>query len=107
MMSLKTDFETQAYGQGYSEEHLRLVNAVIHLFGDGDLDAGLCKVKVSAAKEFVARKKPCGDRESSDAQEHQLEVIAMTHKLDKLQVKAETMASRAYEITCTIAPGNA
>ncbi len=46
------------------------------------------KVKVSAAKEFVARKKPRGDSELSQAQEHQLEVIAMTGKLDKPQVEA-------------------
>jgi hypothetical protein len=28
----------------------------MHLFGDGDLDAGHRKIKPSAAKEFVARK---------------------------------------------------
>ncbi len=66
---------------------------------------GHCKVKVSAAKEFGARKKPSGDRESSQAQERQLEVIAMTNKLDKPQVEAEAMASRAHELTDTIAPG--
>jgi hypothetical protein len=29
---------------------------VTHLFGDGDLDTGRCKVKASAAKEFIVRK---------------------------------------------------
>ena len=29
---------------------------VTHLFGDGDLDTGRCKVKASAAKEFIASK---------------------------------------------------
>jgi hypothetical protein len=65
MTSLGTDFEMHAYKQGYNEEHLRPINAVTHLFGDGDLDAGHCKVKASAMKEFVARKKPHGDREVS------------------------------------------
>jgi hypothetical protein len=60
MMSLGTDFETHAYRQGYSEEHLRPVSAVTHLLGDGDLNLDHCKVKASAAKEFVARKKPRG-----------------------------------------------
>jgi hypothetical protein len=56
MMSLGTDFEKHAYGQGYCEEHLRPANAVTLLLGDGDLgDADHCKVKASAAKEFVAR----------------------------------------------------
>ncbi len=105
MTFVRTDFEIQAYGQGYSEENLRPVNAVTHLFGDGDLDAGHCKAKSSAAKEFMARKKPHGDCESSQAQEHQLEVIAMTNKLDKPQVEAKAMASRAQELTRTAAPG--
>jgi hypothetical protein len=65
MMSLATDFEMHGFGQRYGEEHLRPANAATHLFGDGDLDVGHCKVKASAAKEFVARKKPRGDRELS------------------------------------------
>jgi hypothetical protein len=64
-------------------------------------------VKASDAKEFVARKKPLGGCELSQAQERQLEVVAMTNKLDKPQVEAEAMASRAHELTCTIAPGKA
>ena len=80
---------------------------VTHLFGDGDLDAGHHKVKASAAKEFVTRKKPSGDLELSQAQEHQLEVIAMTNKLDKPQEEAEAMASRAHELTQTIPSGKA
>ncbi len=55
-------------------------------------------MKASAAKEFVVRKKACGNRESSQAQEHQLEVIAMTNKLDTLQVEAKAMASRALSL---------
>jgi hypothetical protein len=106
MRSLGTDFETHAYGQGYSEEkHLRPVNAVTHLFGDGDLDAVHCKAKAPAAKEFVSRKKPHGDHELSQAQERQLVVIAMTNKSDKPQVEAEAIASRAHKLTRTIAPG--
>jgi hypothetical protein len=53
----------------------------------------------------VASKKPRGYCESPQAQEHQLEVIAMTNKLDKPQVEVETMASRAHELICTITPG--
>ncbi len=102
-----TYFKTHAYGQGYSEELLRPVYAVTHLFGDGDFDASHHKVKTSAAKKFVARKKPRGDCELSQAQEHQLEVIAMTDKLDKPQVEAEAMASKAHDLTQTIAPGKA
>ncbi len=56
MMTLRTDFEMHANWQGYAEEHLRLVNVVRHLLGDGDLDAGDHKVKTPAAKEFVTRK---------------------------------------------------
>jgi hypothetical protein len=108
MTSLGTDFEMLAYRQGYSEEHLWPVNAVAHLFGDGDLDAGHdCKVKASAAKEFVEMKKPQGDHELSQAQKHQLEVIVMTNKLDKPQVEAKAMVSRAHELTHTIPPGQA
>jgi hypothetical protein len=93
MTSLGTDFEMHAYRQGYSEEHLRPANAVTHLFGDGNLDVGHCKVKASAAKDFAARKKPRGNCELSQAQEHQLEVIAKTNKLDKPQVEAKAMTS--------------
>jgi hypothetical protein len=105
MTPLATDFEMHAFGQGYGEEHLRPANAATHLFGDGDLDVGHCKVKASAAKEFVARKKPRGDRELSQAQERQLKIIAMTNKLDQPQVMAEAMASRAHELTCTLHQG--
>ncbi len=45
MTSLGTDFETHAYRQGYDEEHMRSANAVTHLFGDGDLDAGHRRMK--------------------------------------------------------------
>jgi hypothetical protein len=48
MTSLRTDFEMHTYKQGYSEEHLRPVNDVAHLFGDGDLGLGHLKVKASA-----------------------------------------------------------
>ncbi len=95
------------YRQGYGKEQLGPVNAVTHLFGYGDLDVDHCKVKASAANELVVRKKPCGEHESSQAQERQLEVIVMTNKLDKPQVEAGAMASRAHELTHTIAPGNA
>ncbi len=56
MTTLGIDFEMHTYWQGYTEEHPRPVNVVTHLFGDGQLDAGHCKVKPSAAKEFVSRK---------------------------------------------------
>jgi hypothetical protein len=56
MMSLGTDFEMHACWHAYAEEHPRPVNVVIHLLGDGDLDAGHHKVKALIAKEFVARK---------------------------------------------------
>ncbi len=56
MTSLRNDFEMHTYWQGCTEEHLRPVNVIMHLFGDGDLDVGHCKVKTSAAKEFIARK---------------------------------------------------
>jgi hypothetical protein len=56
MTSLGTDSEMLAYWQGCAEEHLRPVNVVTHLFGDGNLDAGHCKVKALAAKEFLTRK---------------------------------------------------
>jgi hypothetical protein len=69
MMSPKTDFETHTYKQGYGEEHWRPVKAVTHLFEVGHLDVGHHKVKASAVKELVARKKPHGDCESSLAQE--------------------------------------
>jgi hypothetical protein len=92
MMSLGTDFEMHTYRQGYSKEHLRPVNAVTHLFEDGDLDAGHHKMKASVANEFVTRNKPHGDRELSLAQEHQLEVIAMTNMSDKPQVEVEAIA---------------
>jgi hypothetical protein len=104
MTSLRTDFEMHAYGQDYGEKHLKPVNTVTRLFGDGDLDADHGKVKASAVEEFAARKKPRGDRESPQAQECQPEVVAMTDKLDKSQVEADAMASRAHELTCTIAP---
>jgi hypothetical protein len=94
MMSLKTDFEMHTYMQGYGEEHLRPVNAVTRLFGDGDLDADNCKVKASAAKEFVARKKPRGD-------------CKLSHDQGKPQVEAEAMTSRAHELTRTIPQGKA
>jgi hypothetical protein len=81
MTSLLTDFEMHAKGQGYADKHLRAVNAVTHLFGDGDLDADCCKIMASAVKEFVARNKPSGESELSQAQEGQLEVIAMTNNL--------------------------
>jgi hypothetical protein len=55
MTPLRTDFEIHAYWQGYVEENLRLLNGVIHLLGDGDLDAGHHQVKGPTAKEFVAR----------------------------------------------------
>ena len=105
MTSLRTNFEMHVYGQGYSEKHVQPVNAVTHLLGDEDYDVGLSKVKASAAKEIVARKKPHGDCESSQAQECQLEVIAMTDKSNTPQMEAEAMASRAHMLTCTIAPG--
>jgi hypothetical protein len=105
MASLGTDFVMHAYGQGYGDEHLRSVNAVTHLFKDGDLNASHCNVKASAVKESVARKKPHGDHELSQGQECQLEVIEMTNKLDKPQVEAEAMASRAHELNHTILPG--
>jgi hypothetical protein len=56
MMILRTDFEMHAYWQGYAEEHPRPVNVVMHLLGDGDLNAGHHKVKAPAAKESVVRK---------------------------------------------------
>jgi hypothetical protein len=102
---LGTDFEMHTYMQGYGEEHLRPVNAVTRLFGDGDLDVDHCNEKASAAKEFVARKKPHEDRESSHAQERQLEIIVMTNKLGKSQVEVEAMASRAHELIRTKAQG--
>jgi hypothetical protein len=105
MMSLRTDFEMHAYGQGYGEEVMRSVNRVTNLFWDEDLDVGHHKVTAPVAKEYVARKKPLGNREPSQAQERQLVVITMTDKLDKPQVEAEAMASRAHELTGTIAPG--
>jgi hypothetical protein len=80
MTSLGNDLETHTYGQGYGEEHLRPINAVTHLFKDGDLDTGHHRVMASAAKECVARKKPFGDCELLQVQEHQLEAIAMTNK---------------------------
>jgi hypothetical protein len=107
MTSLATNFKMHPYGQRYGQEHLRPVNAVTYLFGDGDLDLGHCKMKVSAAKEFVARKKPRGDRGLSQAQEHQLEVIALNKVLDKSQVEAKAMTSRVHELTHTIPPGKA
>jgi hypothetical protein len=63
------------------------------------------KVKTSAAKDFAQTEKPHGNRESSQAQEGQLEVNPVTEELYKPQVKAEAMASKAYELTHTIAPG--
>jgi hypothetical protein len=56
MTSFGTDFEMHAYWQGYAEEHPRPVNVVMHIFGDGDLDADHRKVKASAAKDCAARK---------------------------------------------------
>ncbi len=56
MTSLRTDFEMYAYWQGYAEEHQRPVNVVMHLFGDGDLDAGHCRVKAFSVNEFIAKK---------------------------------------------------
>ncbi len=53
----------------------------------------------------MARKKPHGDHDLSQAKERQLEVIAMTNKLDMSQVVAEALVSRADELTRTIAPG--
>jgi hypothetical protein len=110
MMSLRIDFdfEMHAYVQGYNEEHLTPVIAIIHLFGDGDLSANRPKVKaLLAAKEFAARKKPHENHESSQAQKGQLKVIPVTDELDMLQVEAEVMASKAYELICTIAPDTA
>jgi hypothetical protein len=52
MTLLRTDFEMQ----GYSEEHLRCLKVVTHLFGDGDLDGGHHMVSPPTAKEFIARK---------------------------------------------------
>ncbi len=57
--------------------------------------------------ELVARKNSRGYLELSQAQERLLDVIAMTNGLDKPQVEAKAMASRAHEITCTIPPGKA
>jgi hypothetical protein len=51
-MPLGTNFEMH----GYAEECLKRVRVVMHLFGDGDLDAGHCMVSPPLAKEFVARK---------------------------------------------------
>ncbi len=44
-------------GRGMVRNTWRPVNAVTHLFGDGGLDGGHCKVNASDVKEFVARKK--------------------------------------------------
>jgi hypothetical protein len=55
-MSLGTDFEKHAYWKENAKEHPRPVNVVTHLVGYGDLDTRHCKVKASAAKEFVGRK---------------------------------------------------
>ena len=100
-----TDFEMHAYKQRYGEVHLRPVNSVSHLFGDVDLDVGHCKLKASDGGNLWKGKSPLRTRESSQVQECQLEVIKMTNKLDKPQVEAEAMASRAHELNHTILPG--
>ncbi len=52
MTSLGTDFEMH----GYTEEHLRRIKVVTHLFGDGYLDAGHRMVSPPKVKDFVVRK---------------------------------------------------
>jgi hypothetical protein len=105
--SFGTDFETHSYIQGYHGECLTSASTVTHLFGDEDPDADCLKVKATAAKEFAQTDKLHGNHELSQAQEVQLKVIAMTEESDKAQVEAEALASKAYELACTIAPGKA
>jgi hypothetical protein len=105
--SLGTDFEMHAYVQGYYMEHLVSASTVTHLFEDGDPDADYRNGKASKAKVISQTEKPHGNRESSQAQEGQLKVIAMTNELDQPQMEAEAIASKAYELIQTITTGKA
>ena len=77
-----------AHGQGFNEEHQRPVNGVTPLLRDGDHDTDHLKVKALAVNEFVARKKPHGNRGVPQAHACQLKVIVITNKLDKPKIGA-------------------